>query len=474
MLLAKVILLERTIRFWRSFFTVLFSLAVFSGMAQDNSPYSRFGLGDIVPNTNITLRGMGGISAGYRDSRAINFNNPASYSSFEVQRERVTNRVEYGRVLFDVGVNIDSRTLRAPNTPAKFTSTSAQISYLQLGIPLRENWGLNVGLRPVTRVNYKINRTERIFDPLSSQFIDTAVTEFTGDGGTFLPSIGTGFAISKFSIGVNVGYLFGKKEVESRRGIVNDSVNYNQAHFSSNNSFGGLFFNAGAQYVINLGKTTNITLGVNGNWKQDLKARQDVLRETFIRNVDGQDFQLDSVFQQNDIEGRITFPSNLTYGFTINRNISPDNPGRRGWTFGADYIQNNWSEFTSFGAADSLANNWEFRVGGQLNPSLRHYTTRGYAQKVSYRAGFFMGTDYINIANSKGLIQQMPKMGFTFGVGLPVPGGNRFSFNQTSVVNLAFEFSRRGDNESRLKENMFRIAAGFSLSDVWFGKRRYD
>ena len=32
--------------------------------AQDNSPYSRYGLGDLVPNTNINTRAMGGISAG--------------------------------------------------------------------------------------------------------------------------------------------------------------------------------------------------------------------------------------------------------------------------------------------------------------------------------------------------------------------------------------------------------------------------
>ena len=54
-----------------------FQHAVF---AQENSPYSRYGLGDIVPKTNIVSRGMGGISAGYSDYQSINFINPASYS----------------------------------------------------------------------------------------------------------------------------------------------------------------------------------------------------------------------------------------------------------------------------------------------------------------------------------------------------------------------------------------------------------
>ena len=36
-------------------------------MAQDNSPYSRYGLGDLHPNTNILNRGMAGLSAAYSD-----------------------------------------------------------------------------------------------------------------------------------------------------------------------------------------------------------------------------------------------------------------------------------------------------------------------------------------------------------------------------------------------------------------------
>ena len=36
-------------------------------MAQDNSPYSRYGLGDLSPNTNISSRGMAGLNAAYSE-----------------------------------------------------------------------------------------------------------------------------------------------------------------------------------------------------------------------------------------------------------------------------------------------------------------------------------------------------------------------------------------------------------------------
>src|SRR5258705_8949619 len=103
-------------------FSFLFLSLVFSLEAQENSPYSRYGLGDFVPNQSILNRGMGGIGAGYVDydkrydlkdqypkSQDVNFLNPASYSKL-----RITS--------FNLGFEIDSRTLRSPAQANKFTA----------------------------------------------------------------------------------------------------------------------------------------------------------------------------------------------------------------------------------------------------------------------------------------------------------------------------------------------------------------
>ena len=68
------------------FFACILHLASTLGgslSAQDNSPYSRYGIGDLHPNSNILNRGMGGISAAYADPLSVNFVNPASYASFK-------------------------------------------------------------------------------------------------------------------------------------------------------------------------------------------------------------------------------------------------------------------------------------------------------------------------------------------------------------------------------------------------------
>jgi len=77
-------------------FFILSASKIFS---QDNSPYSRYGLGDIVPNTNIVNRAMGGISAAYSDPLTVNFNNPASYSSFMTRVLARSKKSIDGRVI---------------------------------------------------------------------------------------------------------------------------------------------------------------------------------------------------------------------------------------------------------------------------------------------------------------------------------------------------------------------------------------
>ena len=64
----------------RIYILLLIALPLFS-IAQENSPYSRYGIGNLVPKGNMQYRSMGGISAGASDPTVINFINPASYSN---------------------------------------------------------------------------------------------------------------------------------------------------------------------------------------------------------------------------------------------------------------------------------------------------------------------------------------------------------------------------------------------------------
>jgi hypothetical protein len=434
-------------------------------LAQDNSPYSRYGLGDHVPNTNIINRGMAGISAAYTDPFSINFNNPASYSSFFSRQQLKSKKSEYGRVLFDVGINFDNRTLKENNPPQKFPASNAVFSYMQLGIPVRNNWGLNFGLRQLSRVDYKIFRTERLYDPGTGQAIDSAITEFTGNGGAFLATTGTGFATGNLSVGINFGYLFGNKENATKRAFINDTVAYETSNHTTKTSFGKVYLDAGVQYKIDLQNNMLLRLGAYGNMKNTLNAQQDIIRETIVRSADNGDIRVDSVYQQNGVKGKIIYPATYGLGFTIGNKINEQKNKYGTWMLGADLVKNNWDQYRFYGAKDSVTNSWELRVGGQLRPEPK---PRSYFSNVAYRAGFFVGTDYIHV------VSKLPVFGISFGMGLPIANYNQLSRGQASIINVSLEYIKRGNNDNLLKENLFRISVGLSFSDLWFVKRHYE
>jgi hypothetical protein len=444
-------------------FLILISCSLLKVNAQDNSPYSRYGIGDLVPATHIIGRGMGGISAGYADpyGLTINFNNPASYSTFQAFTEQKSKKVVSGRAILDVGLNFDNRTLKEPSTAKKFVANNALFSYLQVGMPIKSNWGISFGLRPVSRISYKIARTERLKDPNTGLPIDSAVTLFQGDGGTYLASLGTGVKIKNLSLGINAGYLFGKKDYKTKRAIINDSVNYQQANYETASTFGNLYFDAGAQYKIQLNKKVTLTLGAYGNIRQNLKASKDVLRETFVFDASQGDVRLDSVSDQRNIKGKLIYPASYTIGFVTQK--LPD-AKEGGWLFGIDFTQQNWDQYRFFDQTDLVRNKWELRVGTELRPAPK----RNYSSLVSYRAGFFIGPDYIKVD------QKLSQFGVSFGMGLPIVNYNRLSPGQATLINLAFEYGKRGNNNNLLRENTFRFSLGFSLSDFWFVKRKYD
>ncbi len=459
----------------------LTTLAIFftlftPAFSQDNSPYSRFGIGDLVPTSNVIGRSMGGISAGYTDVIAINFNNPASYSSFQSFFEPRSKKMTSGRAVLDIGLNFESRTLRESTPPRKFVAGNALFSYLQVGLPLKKNWGLSFGLRPLSRISYKISHNERLIDPISGLPIDSAVTSNEGTGGAYLATVGTGFNIfsrlranqmeEKLSIGFNGGYLFGEKDYSTRRSLINDSVNYYQANYETKTNFSNIYFNAGIQYKIPLdsAKRISLTIGAFGTLGQHVKASQDIYRETFVFDDNLGNIRQDSIYDQLNVKGKIDLPASYTFGLVAQKPVIIEkNKKTAGWMIGFDFTLQNWDRYRYYGKNDSVQNNWEIRVGGQINP----VPNRNYFSNVTYRAGFFMGPDYIKVG------QKLSRFGASFGMGLPI-AVSRQAPNQFTLINVALEYSKRGNTKNLLRENLFRFSLGFSLSDLWFGKHKYD
>ena len=426
---------------------VLIALPLIS-FSQENSPYSRYGIGNLVPAGNILNRGMGGISAAFADPATVNFINPASYS-----------RLIY--TTLDVGAEVDSRTLISLDPQGKFTANNAIISYLQLGIPLlnankkaaRKNisLGMNFGLRPISKINYKISKFGRISN------IDSLLTIFEGSGGINEAFAGTGIKIKNLSFGINVGYLFGNKDYSTRLIFINDTVQYASSNSATKTNFGGLSINGGVQYATKI-KGGIFKAGAYGNLQQKYNATQDVLRETFSFNANSDEVEkLDSVYEKLDQKGKIELPASFGIGFTVEKIH---------WLLGADFEVANWDNYRFYGQKDLVKSNWIVKAGVQYFPATTGSVK--YWNFVRYRAGFFFGPDYITADNN------LPQYGVSVGAGFPLKLKRSFYETQYSVLNMGVEYGSRGNKNNNVRENILRISVGFTLSDIWFRRYKYD
>jgi len=417
--------------------------------AQLNSPYSRYGIGNLVPQANIANRAMGGISGAYTDPTSINTVNPASYSDLVYST-------------LDLGVEYDGLNLKSKDPQGSFKSNNGIIPYLNFGFPLLRNnkkaqnkkisWGMAFGLRPISKINYKVVNT--------SPSIDSSTTTYEGSGGVNQAFIGTGIRFHRFSIGFNTGYLFGEKSYDTRLVFTGalDSLYYYKTHYGSSTHFGGIFLNAGAQYSIKLNKNAALGLGVYGTMQKSYKGNKDDVLETYNYNTQTETPQpIDTVTYFPLQKGNVQMPATIGAGLVYSNEHL---------LIGVDYESTQWSKYRFFGQKDFVKNSWNAKLGLQYLPATSGST--GYFNFVKYRAGLSVGEDYIDIENS------LPVYSISFGGGFPLKLKHSFYDHQYSIMNFTFEYLNRGNNNNNLTENMYKVSFGFSLSDIWFLRQKYQ
>lgn len=443
---------------------LFFICTIFFGaaFAQVNSPYSRYGLGDLTNTQHIINKAMGSTAVAYADAQIVNFCNPASYSNLKI-------------VTYDLAVTIDASTLRSKTPVSKYNSTNFSPSYLSVGFPINKlkNIGGAFGFRPLSTINYSVIKSERL-STISSN--DSIQTGYDGNGGLnqFYMGIGKKWK-NGFSIGVNSGYNFGKKESNTKRAFINDSVVFIKSNYSTTTSFGGMFVAGGFQYetLLDTAKKLHngmkekyyLRLGATASFGQNMTASQNMVKQTFEYDNSGGVFVLDSIFTGSTNKGKIQIPATYTAGFMIQKTATDASGAYDIWNFGADFTTTKWSEYRFYNQADALVNAWQVKVGGSWVPNPKSYDN--YFNRVNYRAGFNFGKDYIN-ADGK----ELKTYGISFGLGLPVRSA-RFSYQYTTL-HTAFEFGKRGSTVNNVTENYFKLSFALSISDIWFIKRKYD
>ena len=436
--------------------------------AQINSPFSRYGIGNEVLNSqNTTSQAMGGFTAAYTNSmngnfgQSVNFNNPAAYGGIYM-------------TTFDLGMSLTNSTLKGNNPVSKFNSAYFAPNYLAIGLPIDKvkKIGMAFGLRPLSQISYSVNEGKSLSNG------DSLYNNYIGQGGLNQAFIGFGKSWKHISLGFNTGYNFGKKEIENIKTFKYnlDSTNYYQSQASTNTLMRGMFFQLGMMGDIVLKSTTHKVVtdktqytfgfGATATLGQNLSGKQDLMRSTGVFTT-GTESPLDTVSLTNNNVGKIKIPSSYTAGIAFHKKEISNNGSYDQFVLGIQFDKSNWqNNYSFYGEPDKLTNAYMARIGLLFCPNPLDF--ENYWSTVSYRAGFTTGKDYINF-DDNGLKVST----FSLGIGLPIRKYRSYDY-QFSVLNLAFQFGKRGSSVNSFQENFYQITIGYSLSDIWFNKRKYD
>ncbi|NND05729.1 MAG: hypothetical protein HKN87_05060 [Saprospiraceae bacterium] len=448
----------------RTVLTLLGLGVIFGSYAQvkTDSPYSRFGIGDLVDQNFAPLRAMGGISAAFSDPYLTNLANPASLAMLKATS-------------FEVG--FDALNSQLSNGDQKESLWTGNLNYFSLAFPLINpvnrlldrksedfNWGMSFALTPNSRVGYFTSIEEDLPQ------IGNIVREYGGDGGTNRFSFGNGVQYKQWRFGLNMGYLFGTIE-EERAVLFQEIVLASNNYQATNASYRGFFWNAGIQYEIDLstgkGKedartAQSLTLGLTGHSRWNFRTVSDnisTLKDITYKGLNDEfpDEITDTLSFSKGQENQGKMPGSISFGAVYKHSTK--------WILGANFSSSAWSKYENGLKSEegsNLDNAFQVSLGAQYVPDASSY--RYFYRRISYRAGINFGTDPRTFQG-----EQIKNFTLNVGFGLPIVLSRQLSF-----INLGVAYGRYAGNIP-VKTNFVRFNVGVTLNNnLWFYKRKFN
>lgn len=420
---------------------------------KNNSPLSRFGLGDMLDQYLAASAGMGGLSAAYNEPFHINLLNPASLPHLQ-------------STAFEVGMYSKYASLKDGQSSDDIWS--GNLSYIALGFPLKNpvnrtlnretspwDFGMSLSLTPYTLVGYDIEVQQ--FD---EDGFDVATNYLKGNGGTYRLGWGNAVKYKGFSFGASASYLFGKLTNSRRVGFDSLSFSYN-TEFLDEFSVNGFQFNFGVQYTAQFKKTNDkgvrenankrLTIGIYGNPTTNFNTNSSRYFNRYLSEA-----IRDTILYEAGVEGNGQLPVSYTAG------VMYESGGN--FRIGAEYSQTKWSKYTNDAKSEEMADTYRAAAGLEWIPDPISYNK--YFNRVRYRLGTFYETDPRLIND-----EQVTKYGLTFGLGFPIIMPRQ----QISFVNTSLELGKFGVDAETLSETYVKLTVGFTLNDnSWFFKRKFN
>ncbi|RYG10496.1 MAG: hypothetical protein EOO07_22070 [Chitinophagaceae bacterium] len=411
------------------------------------SPYSKFGVGNIKGPLLPQSRAMGGIATGvYKPGyfNNINMQNPSTYAGF--------NR---NTAILDIGMSGGFTELKSGSQTEN--SFNAALSHVAMGFNLTPKSGISFGIMPYSDLGYDFKNTAQIgTTPANTKTVDY---KYVGEGGLTKAYIGYGRQFGDhFRVGANVEYLFGNLTDSRSTEFVNEPGSLN-TRIQDKNSIGGVAFSYGAQYDIRLDNKTSLVFGYSGSSSSKINSKTSKIVTYYLKDSQGnENSAIDSLLADENASTKMKLPLIHNFGVSIARNNK--------WVVGADYRMGKWSDLTIGNVNQGLQDTWGASVGGQYTPDIT--AINGYFKRVDYRLGFTYDKTYIQMNN-----QDIKQMAVSFGLGLPLSSNARGSLYK---MNVSAELGKRGTvSNGLLQEKFLNLHLGFTINDgSWFHRFKFD
>ena len=404
-----------------SFFTMMSNL-----LAQNNtnSPYTRYGYGELIDVYSSEQRSMGGVGMAYRNSLAINPVNPASYS--------VVDSVSF---MFDLGLSGLVSRFSSPTQSSN--AINSNLEYISMQLPINKWLGVSAGVLPYSFSGYNFFKSDSIQINNHTSIPDKAyyTRSYAGSGG--VNQVYTGFGMKLFnhiSLGMNLYYMFGN--INNSRSIVFNNSSFNSSTQINAISISSFRARYGLQAFHTFNKKHDVTLGLIFEGKAPLGGN-------FTQYNYG--VPSDTINFTKDFEVPQTLGAGLFYTF--------DNK----FSVGLDYSMQQWGDALYFSRTDSLSNKSKLALGFEYIPDARG---RRFYERVKYRAGINIHDPYYKLPG----VSNVKNFGITFGVGLPLRTSN-------TMVNASVEYGKSGD-KSLFREDYFKFTLNAVFNENWFFKRK--
>jgi len=442
---------------------ILLPVYAFS-QALSQSPYGRYGLGDVLPPASALLQSLGGVSQVFSDSNSLNPLQPASLTSLSA-----------GITLFEAG--IIGLSTRYQTNKQELIGRTTGFGYFAIAFPLiRKKWNAGIVLTPLSNVGYTLKDT--LFGTPDGQ-INFA---YKGKGGFSSFAFSQGVQLSKdIALGLSVRYLFGKTDYSSEVTFP-DSTNVRRALTTSSNRINDVDFVFGftAQHRFKkLGSrkqngditaesrkryserdSVHLKFGATFTPAVHANASNSYLGEAILGGLPA-----DTILFKDKAPGRITTPMQVGAGIQLKNCYNR-------WLFTADFVYTDWSGFRMFERVDSVHSSYKVSAGIQIlpRPEEKYQGKTSYLKRIRYRVGGYYSDGYLRLYG-----ENVPEMGLSFGIGLPIKTATYTRRPATSLLNLSITAGQRGDSRKNLlTEQFIRLSVSFSLNDRWFSKSKFE